>query len=74
VIEYHYILTLQGGTANEPKVVTFSGTTNVDHGDSRERAFDTLVDRLRNSRNYRDSLGGAPTTVLFFSLEPDQLG
>lgn len=72
--EYAYILTLQGGSTARPWTRTWMGLTNLEAGVSRQAVYDDIYSSLANSREYRDLFAPGETVVLFFSLEPDQLG
>ncbi|MGJ5898487.1 hypothetical protein ACSCBZ_42060 [Streptomyces niveiscabiei] len=61
---YFFIMTVQlrdGGTA------TFANTVNVAPGDSRAKVFDIV------RRHVVGEVGHGGFTILFFSLEPNQL-
>ena len=72
--DYHYILTLQGGSTARPWTRTWMGVINLEAGVSRQAVYDDIYSSLANSREYRDLFASGETVVLFFSLEPDQLG
>ena len=72
--EYHWLMTLQGGSATQPVTMTFSGVTDVTGGDSRMSTFAKLFQNLAEDDEYSLVFGGGAPAVLFFSLEPDRLG
>ena len=62
--DYLYVVTLQGSG----KTVTFKGIHGQQPGETREQAVDSVLAwAMRQS-------GISSPTVLFFSLEPNQLG
>jgi hypothetical protein len=72
VTDYHFVLTVQGGSATQPMTHTFSGTRQVDHGYSRKAVYDRIVEACTENRRYQEFFQG-DFAVLFFSLEPDRL-
>jgi hypothetical protein len=74
VIQYHWLMTLQGGSATQPVTMTFSGVTDVDHGGSRMETFAKLFQDLAADDEYSLVFSGGAPAVLFFSLEPESLG
>lgn len=72
--QYHWLMTLQGGSATQPVTMTFSGVTDVDHGASRMETFAKLFQDLAADEEYSLVFSGGAPTVLFFSLELDRLG
>jgi hypothetical protein len=74
VTEYHWLMTLQGGSATHPVTMTFSGVTEVEQGGSRMRTFAKLFQDLAADDEYSLVFSGGAPAVLFFSLEPESLG
>lgn len=62
-MNYHFIITVQNGLRRD----TFSGDVDVVPGTSRASVYDAIRDQVR-------AQAGAQASVLFFSLEPDELG
>ena len=48
--------------------------TNLEARVSRQAVYDDIYSSLATSREYRGLFASTETVVLFFSLEPDQLG
>ncbi|HEY6498977.1 MAG TPA: hypothetical protein VIZ20_06085 [Streptosporangiaceae bacterium] len=71
---YHWLMTLQGGSATQPVTMSFSGVTEVDSGDSRLETFTKLFKNLADDDEYSFVFSGGAPAVVFFSLEPDSLG
>jgi hypothetical protein len=71
---YHWLMTLQGGSATQPVTMSFSGVTDVEQGDSRLETFTKLFKNLADDDDYTFVFSGGAPAVLFFSLEPDRLG
>jgi hypothetical protein len=72
--QYHWLMTLQGGSATQPVTMTFSGVTDVDRGGSRMETFARLFQDLAADDDYNLVFSGGAPAVLFFSLEPEILG
>jgi len=73
VLQYHWLMTLQGGSATQPVTMTFSGVTDVEAGDSRMATFTRLFQNLAADDDYSLVFSGGAPAVVFFSLEPDRL-
>jgi hypothetical protein len=73
-MQYHWLMTLQGGSATQPVTMTFSGVTEVDHEGSRMQTFARLFQELAADDEYSLVFSGGAPAVVFFSLEPEILG
>ncbi len=72
--QYHWLMTLQGGSATQPVTMTFSGVTDVNQSGSRMETFAQLFQDLAADDDYAFVFSGGAPAVLFFSLEPEILG
>ena len=72
--QYHWLMTLPGGSATQPVTMTFSGVTDVEQGGSRLTTFAKLFQDLAGDDDYNFVFSGGAPAVLFFSLEPETLG
>ena len=50
------------------------GVINLEAGISRQALYDDIYMSLANSDGYGDLFASGETALLFFSLEPDELG
>lgn len=63
-MNHHWIMTIQNGMAQH----TLSGDVDVDPGATRSEVYDGIYERALASSRFGKAI------VLFFSLEPNELG
>jgi hypothetical protein len=78
LIRYHWVMTLQGPAAGPGGWVTktVDGSGNLAPGTSRAAAYRACMreaQRMIRESEHGGAFAEAPATVLFFSLEPDEL-
>jgi hypothetical protein len=78
LIRYHWVMTLQGPAAGAGGWITMTvdGAGNLAPGTSRAAAYRGCMQeaqRLIRESEHGSAFAEAPATVLFFSLEPDEM-
>ncbi|OLT36738.1 hypothetical protein BJF79_30675 [Actinomadura sp. CNU-125] len=66
-MRYHFVLTLQWVTPNGTIFQTKDGTATIQPGGTRDNVLQNLIAQMQEGKF------GVPT-VLFFSVEPNELG